>query len=498
MRTRAAIVLFLCCYGLAPVAALAPQQLAKGQSSTLRTDYLIGDVAITDQSVCDYLVKESRHEIYLNARRPGMVMLTIWDTQGIQREVVPIQVTASDLRALAVDAEASVGKGRLHFQQQGEDVVVSGELGSEAEMARITALAASRPGVRAAVSLSPKALDTLATEVERAIQRPGITVRRIKNRLVLEGVAYSADAYSHAEKIARLFDPNLLNLLEVRDTKRSTGKRPLVQLDVYFMEVKRAALRRFGIHWTPGATVRGGGGAALGNSPGGLLGGLGDLIGSGIGFVFNLLPKLQFARERGLARVLEHPSLVGKSGDPMEFFSGTEVPYFSAQNVQFKDVGIKLQAEPIAYGNDIDLKITARISSLSAGVRQGIDTRTLTTTAYCRSGQSVVLGGLFNNGDAKTFHRVPEGVDTSSALFTLALSRDFQSNHSDFVLFVTPRIVDQPPPADEQLTEWLQLNDTITAARSKKEGRAPKRRQDPETIITMPTSLQPVSATERP
>lgn len=469
---------------------LAPQQLAKGQSTTIPTDYLIGDVAITDQAVCDYFVKDSRREVYLNAKKPGMATLTLWDQQGVKRDVIPVQVTPVDLNELATAAGAgSGGNGRLRLRQEGDEVIVEGEVASEAELARVQSVVVGRPGVRAAVQLGPKALADLAGQVERAIGRPGISVRRIKQRLVLEGVAYSAEAYAHAEKIARIFDTNILNLLEVRDTKRTPGKRPLVILDVYLMEVKKSALRRFGISWTPGASVRGDGsgqGAEM-RGGGGPLGGIGDLFGSAVGFVFNLLPKLQFARERGLARVLEHPTMVVKSGEPVDFFSGTEVPYFSAQNVQFKEVGIKLQAEPIAYGDDIDLKITARLSSPSSGVRQGIDTRSITTSAYCKNGQSIVLGGLWHNGDAKSFHRVPDGLDTSSALFTLALSRDFQSNQSDFVIFVTPRIADRPPPAEPVLEEWLRLDDAVTKARSKKEK---KRAASPNAVIAMPSSLQ--------
>ncbi|MBI4365782.1 MAG: pilus assembly protein N-terminal domain-containing protein [Deltaproteobacteria bacterium] len=468
--------LLLCVSPAVRADGLAAQRLAKGQSAILATDYLVGDVAITDQSVCDYLVKDSRREVYLNARKPGSAVLTIWDTQGVKRDAVPVTVTAADQQELDAAATALFGaQPKVRFVQRGEETILEGELGSEEELAKASALARTRPGVRADVHLSGKALQGLAAQVTRAINRPGVVVRLVKQRLVLEGIVYSTEAYAHAEKIARLYDPDVLNLLEVRDTKRTPGARPLIQLDVYFMEMKKSALKRLGILWAPGAGTRGGGGDA---APGGFFGGIGNVVQTAVGTIFNLLPKLLFAREKGLARILEHPHFLVKSGETVDFFSGTEVPYFSQQNVLFKEVGLKLQAEPIAYGDDVDLKIQARISSLSSGVRQGIDTRTISTSIAARNGQAVVLGGLFTNGDAKGMHRMPEGMETNSALFTLVASRDFQSHQSDFLVFLIPRILDRPPPAEERLEEWMRLNEAVTAAQPARLRRQPSFHRD--------------------
>ncbi len=493
-------------------AAIAPQNIVRGQSVTIETDYEIGNAAIGDSATCDYVVQSNRHEVYLNGRKPGATTLTLWDTQGARRDVVPISVSSQDIAQLSQEAQQVFGPGtKLKLSKYGDQVVIDGEAGSAAEAEKIESYIQHNPTVRSAAKLSPEAQDAMARKIEGAVEIPGIHVRAVQGRLVMEGLAYSAEAAQRAEKIAKLFDPSIMNLIEVKETKRRPGREPMIVLDVYFMEVKKSVIRTLGINWTPGATPQpGSGGLGAPSSGGGMFG---DLIGNAVGTVFNLLPKIRWVHETGNGRVLEHPTLLVKSGDAGEMFSGTQVPYYSAQNVQFKEVGIKLNAEPISSGGAVDLKISATLSTLSAGVNQGIDTHTVNTTAYCRAGESIVLAGLYRNGDSKTWNRLPQGTDTSSALFTLAFSRDFQSHTTDLIIFVTPRVVESGESAQPQITKFQELDEAITKKRSKKEWRmrhpeqgegsyvqalqkidpsgAVHLQDDKPYAITLPTSLQP-------
>ena len=116
----------------------------------------------------------------------------------------------------------------------------------------------------------------------------------------------------------------------------------------HFMEIKKNALRTFGVNWAPGSTPSDSGSSNASAGGGGKLSSVSKLGTSLIGFVFNLAPKIKFIRQSGYGRVLENPSFVVKSGENADFFSGTQVPYYSQQTVVFKDVGVKITAEPIA------------------------------------------------------------------------------------------------------------------------------------------------------
>lgn len=463
----------VCSLAMATVvqAAISPQNIVRGQSSTIEADYDIGNAAMSDTAICDYVIQNSRREIYLNGKKPGTATLTLWDTQGTRRDVIPVAVSSQDMAQLSQEAAEIFGPGtKLKLSKYGDQVVIDGEAMNADEAQKIESYVQRNPNVRSVARMSLAAQAELARQLEAAIEIPGIHVRAVQGRLLMEGLAYSAEASQRAEKIAKLYVPGIMNLIEVKETKRRPGREPMVVLDVYFMEVKKSVIRTLGIHWTPGATPQGASGGGQGGASGG--GGMfGDLVGNTVGTVFNLLPKVRWVHETGNGRVLEHPMLLIKSGDVGEMFSGTQVPYYSAQNVQFKDVGIKLQAEPISAGGSVDLKISATLSTLSAGVNQGIDTHTVTTTAYCKAGESIVLAGLYRNGDAKTWNRLPSGTDTSSALFTLALSRDFQSHTTDLMIFVTPRVVEAGDSAQQKIERFQELDEAITQKRSKTEWR---------------------------
>lgn len=445
----------------------APQLLVVGASSTITTDYAIGDAAITNPGVCDYLVRDNRTEVYLNARKAGAAMLTLWDTQGVQRDAMPIQVSAVDLDRLAARVRADLQLGEtVQVRRQGERLVIEGEVAGEEQRQAVLAYVGREPLLESRVRIGTGALRTLAHTVATAIKRPGITVRTVRDRLVLEGIAYSPEAAQHAESVARLYHDSVLNLIEIRDTQRVPGRRPLVQLDIHFLEVKQGALRAFGIQWNPGATV-----------------GDGGMVASAIGFVTNLLPKLRLARERGEARVLEQPSMVVKSGERGELFSGTEIPYTTEQSVQFKNVGVSIQAEPIVDGDHVDLKIDVAVSAPSAGVDGAIDRRTVATSAYCQNGQSLVLGQLWEHSRATTRNRTPRGAQAGSAIAQLAWSKDFQSRESEFLVFVTPRIVHSAESLPDPRPRWESEKRALQ--------RPPRRaaKANPGAVIAMPPSL---------
>lgn len=451
---------------MAHAAHIPKQGLIVGEAATIETEYIIGDVAVSDSEILDFMIEDSRRGIYLNPRKEGAVTLTIWDADGVKKDAVPVEIQKSDLGDVADEAKALLDDANIDVRIDGRKVVLSGEATSKVALEQAASLAARYGGVENNVQMSGEVLQTVAERVERAIATPGISVRNIRGRLVLEGVAFSNAAAKRAAEIGRIYEPDILDLIEVRESNRRPGQDRLVRLDVYFMEVKKEAIRTFGINWAPGSTPM-----RESSGGGGMFGGIADGISSIIGFVFNLVPKLRMANEKGMARVLDNATIIVKSGEVGEFFSGTEVPYYSGGQVTFKNVGIKLHAEPVASADAIDLKIDAGVSSLAANIAGGIDTRNVSTSAYVRRGQSIVLANMVGNRDVAAYNKTPSNIDTSSALFNLALSKDFIGGRSEFVVFIIPEFVADGLPAEERLREYLGMEKEMVKDRSKKEYR---------------------------
>lgn len=445
------------------------QNLVVGRALTLTTSYAIGDVAISDSSICNFVIRENRNELYLNPLKEGITTLTIWDNADNKQDSFTIQVVAVSLDTVKRAAEEFVENiPGVRILVSGDQVILMGEVNSPLQLKQVNDFVQSQKSVINQVQLSERAIEVIAKRIEEAIATPGIKVRSVRNQLILEGITYSQDLYKKIDTIAKIYAPEIVNLIEVRQSDRRPGYDVTVQLDVYFMEVKNSALSAFGIQWAPGSTVKkregesggSGGGAA---SPGGL--GIGEAVSTAVGYVVNLFPKINWIHQTGRGRVLEKPSFIVKSGESVEFYSGTEVPYETQNQIEFKEVGAKVTASPIAHNGAVDLKLTIKISSLSSTVDGGIDRNELTTSVYVPSDQSVVLGGLLRNGDVKTYNKPPDNVDVSTALFPLFLSRDFQTNKSQFYVFITPTILDAPNSAEMRLKRWLEINKEIELSR---------------------------------
>lgn len=454
---------------LSAMAAISAQTLMKGQSATVSTDYEIGDIAVADQSICDFLVGQDRRSLYLSARGGGETTVTLWDTAGSRRDEFAVHVVTTTLKEVLDRARAEFGDlAGVDIEVRGGHVEVRGEVAEPEDFRRIEGMARQDARVRSRVRIAREVIGEVAKAIRQAVDVPGVTVRDVRDRVVLEGIAYSQADAKRAVEIAKLYSPDVVDLIEVRETSRRVGRGRIIELSFHMMEVKKSALRNLGINWAPGSFAAGSSNLGTGTGAG-LFSSIGDLGRGLLGFVFNLVPKLKFIRESGDGRVLENPSIIVKSGEEAKLFSGSEVPYYKGDEVQFKKVGIEIEAVPIEVKGGVDIKLNATLSAPSGDLRGALDTSTVSTSVICPIGQSLVLGNVIRNGDVKMRNRLPRDVDTSSALFTLFLSKDFQSNRSEFLVFVTPRLIDTPTQAEVELREYLATEEAMIFDRSKKE-----------------------------
>jgi len=457
-------------HSMPALASVRNQVLIKGQSDTFTVDYEIGDVAVADPKVCDYLVGKGRRSIYINAKGSGETSITLWDAGGVERDNFSIKVVTTTLKDILDRVKRTYGNlDGVDIEIRNGRVEVNGEIVDPYDYKEIERFSKSEPKFRNHVRLSDEIIGKIRLAIKRAVAIPGITVESFNDKIVLSGIAYSSTDKKRAFEIAKIFYPDILDLIELKDAGRRVGRGELIELEFHMMEIKRSALKQLGINWAPGATSTSGG-ANVGSGGGaGILSSITDLGKSMLGFVFQLVPKLRTIRERGDGRVLEHPSIVVKSGEKAGMFSGSEVPYYRNDEVQFKKVGIDIEAEPIKVDGGVDLKIKATLSAPSADIRGAVDTHTISTTAVLPLGQSLVLSNIVRNGDVKMKNRVPRGIDSSSALFTLFLSKDFQSNRSEFLIFVTPRVLKQPKSAERNIAEYKESERKMIRDRSRKE-----------------------------
>ena len=169
------------------------------------------------------------------------------------------------------------------------------------------------------------------------------------------------------------------------------------------------------------------------------------------GFLVDL--ELSAAQAESRAEVISNPRVITSNQNTARIEQGTEIPYLSATSsgatdVEFKKAVLALEVTPQITPDDrINMNLQVNSDSVGeefAGI-PSIDTREVTTDVLVDNGQTVVLGGIYEENSVVSSTRVPFFSDIP--LVGRLFRTDSQNNDkSELLIFITPKII------DEQLT----------------------------------------------
>jgi pilus assembly protein CpaC len=419
---RAAVVVWLCLAGAAPLAQQPPVvqpvdtagsiPLTAGKSTVLTTDFDINRIAITNPAIADATVVQPR-EVLIDGKAAGTVSLIIWGPAG-----------------------------RLQY-----DIVVS-------------------PGVT-----------TLQQDLSRYFPGEDIRVSASEDAVILSGRVSNNATMLRIGEIAAASAPKarVVNLLQLP----SAGGSEQVMLQVRFAEVNRRALTEVGVslftsaigfHDVVGRTTTQQFPApnfdnlSTTKVGGDLVSSSGEITFSDFLNIFLLSNKLDLGiliralKQSGFFQSLAEPNLIAYNGQDASFLAGGEIPVpivsGSAGNVgiEWKEYGIRLNFRPMIAGDMIRLRVRPEVSTLDFpnGVTIGgfrvpaLSTRRAETEVELRDGQSFAIAGLMDNLSQDTAMKVP-------MLGDLFKSRGTRSERTELMVIVTPRLVrplnpDEVPP----------------------------------------------------
>lgn len=262
------------------------------------------------------------------------------------------------------------------------------------------------------------------------------------------------------------------NTLIINDTSKNIDKiRKMIDLlDVPVKQVmvearivtaERTFSRDLGIKWglqrnnpipldTPGSTVWGGKyspsvdlGVDLGTATAGT-------------FNFGLLKisdymldlQLTALQSDGLGEVLSAPKILTADKQKAYILRGTEIPYqtYSANEgttTEFKSANLKLEVTPsITPDGRVQLDLKVEKDSIGELTSDGpsINTNELQTNVLVNDGETVVLGGIFDDFKTTAVDKVPFFGDLP-VVGNLFKNNSKVSNQAELLIFVTPRIV---------------------------------------------------------
>lgn len=406
-------------------------------------------------------------------KKKGTTDVAVYDEKGKLIRKFKYNIIANELSQKVLSLRHLLeGIEGITIESVEEKIVIDGELIVPRDFDRILQVSAAYPEVLNLVTLSKISREALAKRMQKEINDDpgGVNVQvNIKNDtfFLLGKVDSSADK-ERAETIATTYLPEVINSQAIKEgvitpgTKQKFSIRNLIfveeappnpapkmiRITYHFMEIGKEFLKNSFFKWVP--LMQEGAGLQIGQSTTG--GTAATSAGSFTATITNLIPKIQSGANGGFARVLFSTVMLGEENTPIEVVRSDQVPYISAvvngvpvqENVQ---VGISIKVTPTVLGDEkMRLNTNFSFSALAgagAGGKPRVTTNQVVNQIIVKSGESAALGGLVHNDTAKDIDKDPEtgAPPAGSALFTLLRSKAFRNKKTQFVVFITPKII---------------------------------------------------------
>jgi len=134
----------------------------------------------------------------------------------------------------------------------------------------------------------------------------------------------------------------------------------------------------------------------------------------------------------------------GSGSDSSQPGSGFLLP---PPSFQFEDLGLSINATPSVHGSgEVSLQLQAEFNLLAGGSVNGVPilvNRTLETHIRLREGESAIIAGMAID-ETRNTRSTPLGLAGIPVVSTLLSRRTRQTNSTDLLVIVTPRIVRLP------------------------------------------------------
>lgn len=164
--------------------------------------------------------------------------------------------------------------------------------------------------------------------------------------------------------------------------------------------------------------------------------------------------QLDLLASQGRASILAQPQLSARNGSQATFLAGGELPYtvstINGPTVLFKPYGIRLAITPqVSPSGTIRATIDSEVSSIDSSVSTpsgpALLTRQTKTEFNVLNGETIVLSGLISREQSKDMDKLPLLGDLP-VIGHLFRSKRFRNQETELVVFVAPRVIDSRTP----------------------------------------------------
>lgn len=256
------------------------------------------------------------------------------------------------------------------------------------------------------------------------------------------------------------------NVLIVRDTPQALEAVadwltlvdipvPQVEITAHIITISEESLRELGVEWglsgqsAAGRLAVDGLSIPLGVEPADFSAGV--TLRRVNGQLLSL--ELSALEQENQVEIIASPRLITSQGSMASIKQGTEIPYLVMQKqsdtatVEFKEAVLGMEITPEVFG-DQEIRLTIHLSQNMPGkvLQQGknmplsIDKQEMTTRVILRDGQTLALGGIFQQHQNNQQNKVPLFGDIPG-IGRLFRRDSQQQNKRELVIFITPRLI---------------------------------------------------------
>ncbi|MBF0160810.1 MAG: type IV pilus secretin PilQ [Magnetococcales bacterium] len=184
-----------------------------------------------------------------------------------------------------------------------------------------------------------------------------------------------------------------------------------------------------------------------GQLPTGVTSNLGIHLGS-LSPLLDLDIELGALEVNGKARTISSPRVLTTNNKEASISQGIRQPYpteseSGGTTYQYIDAALSLKVTPHVTANGyITLEVSAKNNSItdSATVLPALNTREVETQALVKDGQTIVLGGIFQNNQSDAQRGIPE-LKEIPLLGWLFKNKSTSNRQTELLVFITPRII---------------------------------------------------------
>ena len=426
----------------------------------------------------------TKREIIFRGLKPGRTTVTIRDNLGDPRLRYTVVITATGKSNIVAELRELIGDVEgLDIGIKGGKVFIGGEIVVPDDIGRVSKVLASYPEVLTLIELSPQTQRIIARKMSDELARNNlkdVSVRIVNKTYWLEGVVSSDGKKKLAVTIANAYLPpkiaslaatgesryagadsdQIIDFIAVNEKKDPQPAPKMVKVTAQFVELAKNYGKVFAFKWAP-LMGEDGSSISFGQTQSGNV--TSTSKGTLSATISGLFPKLNAAKSAGYARVIQSGMIITRDGKKASISKDTSTPFAVGTGDFSKatqsNVGLNMDVEPkILEQEKIEMALTFKVSLVVGNDAKVTTSNNISTNLVIKSKESAAIGGIVQNQSTTEYDKTDPAPSTATAgataatpLFRLLRSKNYSTTKTQFVMFVTPEIIESASVGTEEI-----------------------------------------------